>query len=276
MPAGSTHLPAGPRRANLDSANLGRECTGRPGRPGRAAVALPLSDVVQNTRLRGFVDPARAPVGIELYGAETAQGGVQPLVVVERQPVDALVHRLPVGGTGRSRRAPCCSRRPPSPNWATPGWKRWPGWACVPVRRAGAGTDAPARAALRVPGPPAVHARRLEPGFEVGAPRRVAEIEAGLKADDKRVGAVLQAIGFKPDALAYKARFVAPGRRLPRAPLRPLRAAHAAGSCRPCSWAAHRQIAPAWAACSPPGRCGSARSHRLRSAPRRPASRQRA
>lgn len=46
---------------------------------------------------------------------------------------------------------------------------------------------------------PAVRERLLELGFEVGTPRAVAEIEAGLKADYERVGAVLQAIGFKPE-----------------------------------------------------------------------------
>ena len=54
-------------------------------------------------------------------------------------------------------------------------------------------------ATLKVLAQPAVRERLLELGFDVGAPRAVAEIEAGLKADYERVGAVLQSIGFKPE-----------------------------------------------------------------------------
>ena len=48
------------------------------------------------------------------------------------------------------------------------------------------------------------HAARLPSvrerlGFDLGAPRSVAEIEAGLKADYERVGAMLQSIGFKAE-----------------------------------------------------------------------------
>ena len=41
--------------------------------------------------------------------------------------------------------------------------------------------------------------RLLELGFDVGTPRSPDEMVAGLKADFERVGAVLQAIGFKPE-----------------------------------------------------------------------------
>lgn len=54
-------------------------------------------------------------------------------------------------------------------------------------------------ATLQVLAQPAVRARLLELGFDLGAPRPVADIEAGLKADFDRVGAVLQSIGFKPE-----------------------------------------------------------------------------
>ena len=46
---------------------------------------------------------------------------------------------------------------------------------------------------------PSVRERLLELGFEVGAPRSVDEMIAGLRADSERVGAVLKAIGFKPE-----------------------------------------------------------------------------
>ena len=45
----------------------------------------------------------------------------------------------------------------------------------------------------------AVRDRLLELGFEVGMPRSPDDMAAGLKADFERVGAVLQAIGFKPE-----------------------------------------------------------------------------
>ncbi|MFO1288302.1 MAG: hypothetical protein U1F49_18365 [Rubrivivax sp.] len=54
-------------------------------------------------------------------------------------------------------------------------------------------------AALKVLALPVVRERLLELGFDLGAPRPVADIEAGLKADYERVGAVLQSIGFKPE-----------------------------------------------------------------------------
>ncbi len=54
-------------------------------------------------------------------------------------------------------------------------------------------------ATLKVLTQPAVRERLLELGFDVGAPRSVDDIVAGLKADYERVGAVLQSIGFKPD-----------------------------------------------------------------------------
>ncbi|MBL8287835.1 MAG: tripartite tricarboxylate transporter substrate binding protein [Rubrivivax sp.] len=54
-------------------------------------------------------------------------------------------------------------------------------------------------AALKVLAQAAVRERLLELGFDVGSPRPVLDIEAGLKADYERVGAVLQSIGFKPE-----------------------------------------------------------------------------
>lgn len=44
-----------------------------------------------------------------------------------------------------------------------------------------------------------VRERLLELGFEVGAPRSVDEMIAGLRADSERVGAMLRGIGFKPE-----------------------------------------------------------------------------
>jgi tripartite-type tricarboxylate transporter receptor subunit TctC len=74
----------------------------------------------------------------------------------------------------------------------------WMGLWCTP--------DVPApvqsrvrEAALKVLAQPAVRDRLLELGFDVGAPRSVDDIVAGLKADHQRVGAVLQSIGFKPE-----------------------------------------------------------------------------
>jgi hypothetical protein len=46
---------------------------------------------------------------------------------------------------------------------------------------------------------PALRDRLLELGFDVGLPRGVDEIVAGLNADYQRVGAVLQSVGFKPE-----------------------------------------------------------------------------
>ncbi len=54
-------------------------------------------------------------------------------------------------------------------------------------------------AALEALAQPSVRERLLELGFEVGAPRGVDEMIAGLRADSERVGAVLKAIGFKPE-----------------------------------------------------------------------------
>jgi tripartite-type tricarboxylate transporter receptor subunit TctC len=54
-------------------------------------------------------------------------------------------------------------------------------------------------AAIKVLARPAVRERLLELGFDVGPPRSVDALQAGLKADYERVGAVLQSIGFKPE-----------------------------------------------------------------------------
>jgi tripartite-type tricarboxylate transporter receptor subunit TctC len=54
-------------------------------------------------------------------------------------------------------------------------------------------------ATLKVLARPGARDRLLELGFDVGAPRSVAEMEAGLAADHQRVGAVLKSIGFKPE-----------------------------------------------------------------------------
>lgn len=54
-------------------------------------------------------------------------------------------------------------------------------------------------AALEALAQTSVRERLLELGFEVGAPRGVDEMIAGLRADSERVGAVLKAIGFKPE-----------------------------------------------------------------------------
>ncbi|HET7528534.1 MAG TPA: tripartite tricarboxylate transporter substrate binding protein, partial [Burkholderiaceae bacterium] len=74
----------------------------------------------------------------------------------------------------------------------------WMGLWCTP--------DVPAavqarvrEATLKVLTQPAVRERLLELGFDVGAPRSVDDMVAGLKADYDRVGAVLQSIGFKPE-----------------------------------------------------------------------------
>lgn len=74
----------------------------------------------------------------------------------------------------------------------------WMGLWCTP--------DVPAAVQARVReatlkglAQPAVRERLLELGFEVGLPRSVDDIQAGLQADHERVGAVLKAIGFKPE-----------------------------------------------------------------------------
>jgi tripartite-type tricarboxylate transporter receptor subunit TctC len=74
----------------------------------------------------------------------------------------------------------------------------WMGLWCTP--------DVPApvqarvrEATLKVLTQPAVRDRLLELGFDVGTPRSVDDIIAGLKADYQRVGAVLQSIGFKAE-----------------------------------------------------------------------------
>jgi len=74
----------------------------------------------------------------------------------------------------------------------------WMGLWCTPD------VPAPAQARLReatlkVLAQPALRDRLLELGFDVGLPRGVDEIVAGLNADYQRVGAVLQSIGFKPE-----------------------------------------------------------------------------
>jgi len=52
---------------------------------------------------------------------------------------------------------------------------------------------------LAVLAQPALRERLLELGFDVGQPRSVDAMAAGLQADYERVGAVLKAIGFKPE-----------------------------------------------------------------------------
>ena len=74
----------------------------------------------------------------------------------------------------------------------------WMGLWCTPD----VPTAAQARvreATLKVLTLPTVRERLLELGFDVGAPRSVDDMIAGLKADYDRVGAVLQSIGFKPE-----------------------------------------------------------------------------
>jgi len=74
----------------------------------------------------------------------------------------------------------------------------WMGLWCTPD--VPAATQARVRAAtLEVLAMPAVRDRLLELGFDVGTPRSVDEMTAGLKADHDRVGAVLQSIGFKAE-----------------------------------------------------------------------------
>jgi tripartite-type tricarboxylate transporter receptor subunit TctC len=74
----------------------------------------------------------------------------------------------------------------------------WMGLWCAPDVPAAAQARV-REATLKVLTQPAVRERLLELGFDVGAPRSVDDIAAGLKADYQRVGAVLQSIGFKPE-----------------------------------------------------------------------------
>jgi tripartite-type tricarboxylate transporter receptor subunit TctC len=92
---------------------------------------------------------------------------------------------------------------PDVPTFAELGYPKlealgWMGLWCPP--------DVPApvqqrvrEAVLKALGQTGVRERLLELGFDVGAPRSVAEMEAGLAADYERVGAVLKGIGFKPE-----------------------------------------------------------------------------
>jgi tripartite-type tricarboxylate transporter receptor subunit TctC len=66
--------------------------------------------------------------------------------------------------------------------------------------------DAPAavqtrarEAVLKLLADPGLRTRMLDTGFEAGAPRSTEEMARGLKTDYDRVGAVLQAINFKPE-----------------------------------------------------------------------------
>ena len=74
----------------------------------------------------------------------------------------------------------------------------WMGLWCTPDVPAPAQARA-REATLKVLTQPAVRDRLLELGFEVGQPRSVDEIVAGLNADYQRVGTVQQSIGFKPE-----------------------------------------------------------------------------
>jgi tripartite-type tricarboxylate transporter receptor subunit TctC len=74
----------------------------------------------------------------------------------------------------------------------------WMGLWCTPDVPAAVQTRV-REAVLKALALPAVRERLLELGFDVGAARSVDEMTAGLKADYERVGAVLQAIGFKPE-----------------------------------------------------------------------------
>jgi tripartite-type tricarboxylate transporter receptor subunit TctC len=74
----------------------------------------------------------------------------------------------------------------------------WMGLWCTPDVPAAAQARV-REATLKVLTQPAVRERLLELGFDVGLPRSVDDIQAGLKADYDRVGAVLQSIGFKPE-----------------------------------------------------------------------------
>ena len=74
----------------------------------------------------------------------------------------------------------------------------WMGLWCTPSVPAAAQARV-REATLKVLAAPAVRDRLLELGFDVGSPRSVDDIIAGLKADYERVGTVLQSIGFKPE-----------------------------------------------------------------------------
>jgi len=74
----------------------------------------------------------------------------------------------------------------------------WMGLWCTPDVPAAAQARV-REATLKVLTQPAVRERLLELGFDVGTPRSVDDITAGLKADYERVGAVLQSINFKPE-----------------------------------------------------------------------------
>jgi hypothetical protein len=52
---------------------------------------------------------------------------------------------------------------------------------------------------IKVLAEPAVKSRILDAGFSAGLPRTPAQMQAGLQADYKRVGTVLDSIGFKPE-----------------------------------------------------------------------------
>ena len=54
-------------------------------------------------------------------------------------------------------------------------------------------------ATLKVLADPAMHARILDTGFEASPPLSMDEMRQALKADYDRVGAVLKAVGFKPE-----------------------------------------------------------------------------
>jgi len=54
-------------------------------------------------------------------------------------------------------------------------------------------------AALKALADPSLRAKVLETGFDAGQPRTTDEMQKGLLADYDRVGAVLNAIGFKPE-----------------------------------------------------------------------------
>ncbi len=127
-------------------------------------------------------------------------GGHVPLMF------DAIPSSLPLIRSGKvkafavstPRRSPVL---PDVPTFAELGYPQlealaWMGLWCSP--------DVPASvqarlrtATLAALGAPALRDRLLELGFEVGQPRGVAEMQAGLKADYDRVGAVLKGIGFK-------------------------------------------------------------------------------
>lgn len=61
-------------------------------------MTLPLPDVVQASRLRGFVRLCRVPACLKLHGTHIAQRRLPSPVAVERPPVDHFVHRFALGG----------------------------------------------------------------------------------------------------------------------------------------------------------------------------------